>query len=85
MVELTQVHVGKYNLAVKRRTLHGCYGCPPEGDTSRARNLLQHGLGYAADPKFKSTLPRNLWPMVDRLNGLQASMEGVEQVYSQDL
>ncbi|CAK9786872.1 hypothetical protein CC85DRAFT_289294 [Cutaneotrichosporon oleaginosum] len=79
------MHVGKYNLAVKRRTLHGCYGCPPPGDTSRARNLLQHGLGYATDPAFKSTLPQSLWPMVDRLNGLQASMEGKEQVYSQDL
>lgn len=81
---LISVHVGKYNLQVKRRTLHGCYGSPPPGDTGRARNLLQHDLGYAAKPEFRKTVPQTLWPMLDRLNGLQANMEGKPIVYSQD-
>lgn len=78
------LHVGKYNLAVKRRTLHGCYGSPPAGDTSRARNLLQHGLGYTADPGFKAGVPQSLWPMLDRLNAFQHDMEGKPIEYSQD-
>ena len=78
------VHVGKYNLQVKRRTLHGCYGSPPPGNTDRARNLLQHGLDYAATPEFRASVPKNLWPMLDRLNGLQADMAGKPITYSQD-
>ncbi|WOO82109.1 uncharacterized protein LOC62_04G005610 [Vanrija pseudolonga] len=78
------LHVGKYNLAVKRRTLHGCYGSPPSGDTSRARNILQHGLDYTTDPGFRGSVPASLHPMLDRLNGLQADMQGKPQVYSQD-
>ena len=76
------VHVGKYNLAVKRRTLHGCYGAPPPGDTSRARVILQHGLGYTQDPSFVDELPGSLKPMVKKLNSLQA--DAGEVGYSQD-
>lgn len=79
------MHVGKYNLAVKRRTLHGCYGSPPEGDSSRARNLLQHGLGYTKDPKFRETVPETLWPMLDKLNSFQEKEKDKPIVYSQDL
>lgn len=79
------VHVGKYNPLVKRRTLHGCYGSPPPGDTARARNILQHDLSYATDPAFREGLPERLRPMLDRLNGMQREMEGREVGYSQDL
>lgn len=74
--------MGKYNLSVKRRTLHGCYGSPPPGDTSRARVILQHGIGYTQDPVFVASLPESLKPMVRKLNSLQ---EGAGDVgYSQD-
>ncbi|KAL7419443.1 hypothetical protein Q5752_006281 [Cryptotrichosporon argae] len=79
------LHVGKYNLQVKRRTLHGCYGAPPEGDTTRARNILQHDLGYTSDETWRASLPSKLRPMVDRLNGMRALMAGKEIEYSQDL
>lgn len=79
------MHVGKYNLAVKRRTLHGCYGSPPEGDSSRARNLLQHGLEYTKDPEFRKTVPETLWPMLDKLNSFQEAEKGKPIQYSQDL
>lgn len=81
---LTTVHVGKYNLAVKRRTLHGCYGSPPAGNTDRARNLLQHGLDYTAVPEFRASVPTSLHPLLDRLNGLQKNMAGRPITYSQD-
>lgn len=76
------MHVGKYNLKVKRRTLHGCYGAPPPGDTSRARVILQHGLGYTQDPAFVQGLPENLKPMVAKLNNLQGTAGDVG--FSQD-
>ncbi|GFZ49812.1 hypothetical protein JCM24511_07215 [Saitozyma sp. JCM 24511] len=79
------LHVGKYNPLIKRRTLHGCYGSPPPGDTARARNILQHDLSYATDPAFRKGLPERLRPMLDRLNGMQREMEGREVGYSQDL
>jgi hypothetical protein len=76
------VHVGKYNLSKKRRTLHGSYGAPPPGDTTRARVILQHGLAYTRDPAFVNSLPESLKPMVEKLNDLQ---EGAGEVgYSQD-
>ena len=78
------VHVGKYDLSVKRRTLHGCYGCPPEGDTTRARNILQHDLAYTRDLDFRDSLPDSLRPMVDKLNGMQADLDGQHVGYSQD-
>jgi hypothetical protein len=35
----------KYNLSVKRRTLHGCYGSPPLGDLTRGLPpVLFHSL-----------------------------------------
>jgi len=78
------VHVGKYNLKVKRRTLHGCYGSPPPGDTARARNILQHDLSYTRDLDFRSSLPESLKPMLDKLNEMQSLLDGKEVEYSQD-
>ncbi|KAK8853512.1 hypothetical protein IAR55_004219 [Kwoniella newhampshirensis] len=78
------VHVGKYNLAKKRRTLHGCYGSPPRGDTTRARVVLQHDIGYTSDPSFRDTLPESLRPMLDRLNDFREQLAGAVVGYSQD-
>ncbi|ORY28122.1 hypothetical protein BCR39DRAFT_594234 [Naematelia encephala] len=78
------LHVGTYNPATKRRTLHGSYGAPPPGDMTRARNVLQHDLSYVRDPSFRDGLPENLVPMVDKLNGYYAALGGKEVGYSQD-
>ncbi|OXG84211.1 phytanoyl-CoA dioxygenase family protein [Cryptococcus neoformans var. grubii Br795] len=78
------IHIGSYDPTTKRRTLHGCYGCPPSGDTSRARNILQHDLSYTLDPKFRNSVPGKLKGMVDKLNGMQRLLEGQVLEYSQD-
>ncbi|KAK8849828.1 hypothetical protein IAR55_005164 [Kwoniella newhampshirensis] len=78
------LHVGTYNPAVKRRTLHGSYGSAPPGDTSRAKGTLQHDIGYTMDPKFKDGLSEELQGMVDRLNAMQKLVEGQEVIYAQD-
>lgn len=80
--DLQPVHVGKYNLAKKRRTLHGSYGSPPAGDHTRARVILQHDLAYTQDPAFVASLPESLKPMVKKLNSLQEVAGDVG--YSQD-
>lgn len=76
------MHVGKYNLSKKRRTLHGSYGSPPPGDHTRARVILQHDLAYTKDPAFVASLPESLKPMVKKLNSLQEVAGDVG--YSQD-
>lgn len=78
------LHIGSYDPTTKRRTLHGCYGCPPPGDTSRARNILQHDLTYTLDPKFRESVPEKLKGMVDKLNGMQKLLEGQVLEYSQN-
>ncbi|WVO19507.1 uncharacterized protein IAS62_000793 [Cryptococcus decagattii] len=78
------IHIGSYDPTTKRRTLHGCYGCPPPGDTSRARNILQHDLTYTLDPKFRESVPEGLKGMVDKLNRMQKLLEGQVLEYSQD-
>lgn len=75
----------QYNLQVKRRTLHGCYGNPPPGDTSRATNILQHGLEYVATAAFRASLPAALVPMLDRLLAMKASLGNRDVGFSQDL
>jgi hypothetical protein len=70
---------------MKRRTLHGCYGCPPPTDIARARNILQHDLSYTTDPNFRELLSDELKSMVDRLNDWKKNFEGVDLGYSQDL
>ncbi|ORY27921.1 hypothetical protein BCR39DRAFT_496867 [Naematelia encephala] len=79
------LHVGKYTPETKRRTLHGCYGSPPVGDDTRARNILQHDLSYTRDPAFRELVSDDLKPMLDKLNSWQRRFEGVEIGYSQDL
>jgi hypothetical protein len=69
---------------VKRRTLHGTYGGAPPGDTSRARNILQHDIGYTTDPAFREGLPDQLKGMLDRLNGMRDVLGDKEVGYSQD-
>ncbi|KAK8850685.1 hypothetical protein IAR55_004605 [Kwoniella newhampshirensis] len=79
------MHVGKYTPENKRRTLHGCYGSPPPGDDTRARNILQHDLSYCRDPRFRELVSDDLKPMLDKLNSWQERFDGVEVGYSQDL
>lgn len=79
------VRTPQYNLQVKRRTLHGCYGNPPPGDTSQATNILQHGLEYVSTAAFRASLPPALLPMLDRLLAMKASLGDQDVGFSQDL
>lgn len=51
-----------------RATLHATMGCTL-GGSSRARNILQHGLGWMREERFRETLPEEgkARAMLDRL------------------
>ena len=49
------LHCAVYNSKEQRATLHGCMG-DIRGGFSRARNILQHGLGWMKGPAFAQTL-----------------------------
>jgi len=76
------LHCATYNSRAKRATLHACMG-EISGGSTRARNILQHGLNWMKEDRFKNTLregrPRK---MLERLVRLQESA-GSEIGYSQ--
>ncbi|KAI0072244.1 hypothetical protein K474DRAFT_1668050 [Panus rudis PR-1116 ss-1] len=49
------LHCATYNPDAKRATLHACMGSIKSG-SSRARNILQHGLNWMIEPSFRETL-----------------------------
>lgn len=77
------LHCAVYNPRKKRATLHACMG-ETSGGSTRARNILQHGLSWMKEDGFKSTLregrPRE---MLERLVRLQEGFAESEIVYSQ--
>ena len=62
------LHRGVYNAKVERMTLHGSIGYT-KGNATRARNVLQHGVGEWVDKVDFSKLP----------NGLQARAEAMRK------
>lgn len=60
------LHRGVYDSSIERMTLHGSMGFAGN-DQSRARNILQHGIGsWAADIKF-SCLPIETVELAERM------------------
>jgi hypothetical protein len=53
------LHRGVYGTEIRRATLHASMGRRVEGETARARrtNILQHGLSWVKDAKWKD-IPR---------------------------
>jgi len=68
---------------MKRATLHACMG-ETTGGSTRARNILQHGLDWMKEDRFRNMLqegrPRE---MLERLVRLQEEFRESEIGYSQ--
>ncbi|KAJ3243805.1 hypothetical protein HDU78_011790 [Chytriomyces hyalinus] len=76
------MHRAVYDKSKKRATLHGCMGTV-NGGPHRARNILQHGVKWMREERFKETLPVRLLPLYDNLISLANSNEGKDLGYSQ--
>jgi len=75
------LHCATYNPNARRATLHACIG-DTSGGSSRARNVLQHGLEWMKDDRFKAGLNGKAKAMLDRLIKMQEAANG-NIVYSQ--
>lgn len=61
------LHCARYSPNMPRATLHACMG-DTRGGPSRARNILQHGLGWMREERFREGLPEGrARVMLDRL------------------
>jgi hypothetical protein len=72
------LHCASYDHNVKRATLHACIGDSRHG-AARGRNVLQHGLSWVNDPRFRDQLTPKGQGMLDRLLDFQknAPAEGI--------
>ncbi|KAG6807066.1 hypothetical protein H0H92_008943 [Tricholoma furcatifolium] len=60
------LHCATYNSAEKRATLHANMG-NIKGGSTRARNILQHGLDWMKEDAFRAGLDKKGTDMLDRL------------------
>ncbi|KAM5541644.1 hypothetical protein V8D89_004834 [Ganoderma adspersum] len=67
------LHCATYDEHEERITLHACMG-EVRGGPSRARNILQHGLGWMKEARFKETLDERGRRMLERIVRLQESV-----------
>ncbi|KAG2362997.1 hypothetical protein BDR07DRAFT_1357022 [Suillus spraguei] len=76
------LHCGAYNSKQRRATLHGCMG-DIRGGSTRAKNVLQHGLLWMTEDRFRDRLnergKRMLQALVDMKKGVQGDL-GYSQV-----
>ncbi|KAJ3861084.1 MAG: hypothetical protein NXY57DRAFT_1005446 [Lentinula lateritia] len=75
------LHCAAYDHTVKRATLHACTADARYG-TARGRNILQHGLSWVNDERFKDQLTPRGKRMLGRLLELQKSIPTNEISYS---
>ncbi|KAF9524225.1 hypothetical protein CPB83DRAFT_621792 [Crepidotus variabilis] len=76
------LHCAAYSSQNKRATLHACMG-NSQGGSSRARNILQHGLEWMKTPAFKASLPDNVGVgMLDKLIEMYDSSASEDVAYS---
>ncbi|KAF9467628.1 hypothetical protein BDZ94DRAFT_1185367 [Collybia nuda] len=66
------LHCATYSSAERRATLHATMG-DVRGGSSRARNILQHGLDWMKEDKFRAGLDEKSRPMLDRLIAMRNS------------
>ncbi|KAG1796384.1 uncharacterized protein HD556DRAFT_1441686 [Suillus plorans] len=71
------LHCGAYNSKQRRATLHGCMG-DIRGGSTRAKNVLQHGLLWMTEDRFRDRLnergKRMLQALIDMKNGVQGDL-----------
>ncbi|GJE93606.1 hypothetical protein PsYK624_097660 [Phanerochaete sordida] len=60
------LHCATYSSSAPRLTLHACIGCTRGGST-RARNILQHGLAWMEGDEFRDSLNDQGKEMLQRL------------------
>ncbi|KIP04423.1 hypothetical protein PHLGIDRAFT_120730 [Phlebiopsis gigantea 11061_1 CR5-6] len=71
------LHCAAYSSRSERATLHGTMGCT-RGGSSRARNILQHGLDWMTDPRFRDALDARGKMMLDNVLRMKAAAGKVE-------
>lgn len=69
------LHCATYDHTQERITLHACMG-EVRGGPSRARNILQHGLKWMKEERFKEILDERGRKMLERIVRLQESVNG---------
>jgi len=69
------LHCGIYDSKVPRATLHACMG-DTRGVSSRARNVLQHGLNWMKEDQFRDGLNERGKLMLSRLIDMQKGVNG---------
>ena len=67
------LHCATYDEHEERITLHACMG-EVRGGPSRARNILQHGLEWMKEDRFRETLNERGRRMLERIIRLQESV-----------
>ncbi|KAL0948379.1 hypothetical protein HGRIS_010961 [Hohenbuehelia grisea] len=75
------LHCAAYDKDSRRATLHASMG-DVRGGSSRARNILQHGLEWMKDPRFFQQHSKTGKEMLRRLIALQESAKSSETKYS---
>jgi len=69
------LHCGAYNSKQRRATLHGCMG-DTRGGSTRARNVLQHGLLWMTEDRFRDQLSERGRRMLQALIGMKEGVKG---------
>ncbi|KII84789.1 hypothetical protein PLICRDRAFT_117218, partial [Plicaturopsis crispa FD-325 SS-3] len=69
------LHCAAYNSKERRATLHATMG-DVRGGSSRARNILQHGLTWMKENRFRDGLDERGKKMLSRLVAMQESVGG---------
>jgi hypothetical protein len=70
------LHCAAYDSKQRRATLHASMG-DIRGGSSRARNVLQHGLNWMREDNFRLSLNAKSRPMLDRLLAMYNSTTDV--------
>jgi hypothetical protein len=76
------LHCATYHPNARRETLHACVG-DIRGGTSRARNILQHGLKWMEGEQFRETLDEKGKRMLDNLIRMRGQVGERDVGYSQ--
>lgn len=73
------LHCATYEPHEPRVTLHACMGSS-KGGSSRARNILQHGLEWMKGEEFKKGLDEKSLVMLEKLLQMERESGGAERV-----
>ncbi|KAF5378909.1 hypothetical protein D9757_008706 [Collybiopsis confluens] len=77
------LHCAAYDHTVKRATLHACMG-DAHYSAARGRNILQHGLSWVNEPRFREQLSPKGQRMLGKLLNLQKEIPAESIGYSLD-